>query len=316
MRQPSAATNLRRYLNALLAAGALCAVLLPAHAAHAAVSAITVMDDAGNRITLAAPARRIVSLAPHATELLYAAGAGASVRGVSQYSDFPPAAKQVASVGGASALDLEKIITLQPDLVVAWRNGNSAAQIARLRQLHIPVFESEPADFDTVASSLERLSQLAGTEATGRSAAAAFRLRLQRLRASYSQQPPVRVFYQVWSKPLMTLNDRHLVSAALHLCGAENIFGRLPQMVPAVSREAVLTADPEAVVSAGAERDEFSDWLQFPQMTAVARHNLFKLEADQITRAGPRILDGTEDLCRQLQQARSRRAPVQAVPPH
>lgn len=315
MRPAAGGANLRRYRNALLTAGALIAATLPALFAHAAAGAVTVMDDAGNRITLAAPARRIVSLAPHATELLYAAGAGAWVRGVSQYSDYPPAAKQVASVGGAAALDLEKIITLQPDLVVAWRNGNSPAQIARLRQLHIPVFESEPQDFKTVASSLERLSQLAGTEAVGRHAAATFRLRLQKLRSSYSQQPPVRVFYQVWSTPLMTLNEHHLVSAALQLCSAENIFGKLPQMVPTVSREAVLSADPEAIVSAGAERDEFSDWLHFPQMTAVARNNLFKLQADQITRAGPRILDGTEDLCRQLQQARSRRPSVQAASP-
>jgi iron complex transport system substrate-binding protein len=210
-------------------------------------------------------------------------------------------------VGGAAALDIEKILTLKPDLVVAWHNGNSAAQIGRLRRLGIPVFESEPRDFGAVASSLERLSQLAATEVAGRAAAAAFRNRLAALRAAYGELPPVRVFYQVWRQPLMTLNDAHLVSAALHLCGGRNVFGRLPQLAPTVSREAVLAENPEAIVVGGGAADDLADWRRFPQMTAVARDNLFMLDADRITRAGPRILDGAEDMCRQLELARSRR---------
>lgn len=290
---------------ARLAAAALLAAL--AAAAASAHAAITVTDDANLRVTLAAPAHRIVSLAPHVTELLYAAGAGAFVVGVSQYSDYPPAAQQVVSVGGVAAVDLERIIALKPDLVVAWGSGNSANQVARLRQLKIPVFESEPRDFAGVASSLERLAHLAGTDAIGHAAARAFRERRAALAARYRQRPPVRVFYQIWNKPLMTLNDTSLAGAALHLCGAQNIFGGLPQLAPTVSREAVLAANPDAIVSAdGPERNDFSDWKQFPHMAAVARGNLFSLDADLLTRAGPRILDGTEALCRQLELARSR----------
>lgn len=275
--------------------------LEPTHAAP------TVVDDGGNPVTLAAPARRIVSLAPHITELLYAAGTGAFVVGASQYSDYPPAARKVPSVGAASALDLEKIITLKPDLVVAWHSGSSAAQIAKLRALAIPVFESEPRDFATVASSLERLGRLAGTETAGNAAAAAFRARIASLEASYRSRPPVRVFYQVWHKPLMTLNDAHLVSAALRLCGGQNIFGALPQLTPTVSREAVLALDPETIISAGGGAGELDSWRQFPQLTAVARNNLFRLDADLLSRAGPRILEGAGQLCRQLELARSRR---------
>ena len=286
-----------------LALAGLCAWLWldPAQAAP------TVIDDEGNTVTLAAPARRIVSLAPHATELLYAAGAGAALVGVSQYSDYPPAARKLASVGGASALDLEKIVTLKPDLVVAWRSGSSAAQIAKLRALAIPVFESEPRDFAGVASSLERLARLAGTEAAGNAAAATFRARLAGLDSTYRNRPPVRVFYQVWRKPLMTLNDAHLVSAALRLCGGQNVFGALPQLTPTVSREAVLAQNPEVILSAGGAPDELADWMRFPQLSAVARHNLFALDADLLTRPGPRIVDGAEQICRQLELARSRR---------
>src|SRR3569623_1966251 len=131
-------------------------------------AAVTAEDDAHSTVTLDAPARRIVSLAPHATELLFAAGEGPYVVGVSQYSDYPPQAAHIASVGSSTALDVERIAMLKPDLVVAWSSGNSAAQVTALRRLGIPVFESEPRDFDSIASSLERLSALAGTEAVGR----------------------------------------------------------------------------------------------------------------------------------------------------
>lgn len=292
----------RRGLRAILALSA------AALASGGAQATVTVTDDAGHKLSLAAPAHRIVSLAPHATELLYAAGAGAFVVGVSQYSDYPPPARQVASVGGVAALDLERLIALKPDLVVAWGSGNSASQVARLRQLGIPVFESEPRDFATVATSLERLAQLAGTDTIGGAAAAAFRARRAALAARYRRRPTVRVFYQIWNKPLMTLNDRTLAAAALRLCGAQNIFGQLPQLVPSVSREAVLAADPEAIVSADAPgQADFSDWKRLPQMTAVTRNNLFSVDANLLTRGGPRILDGTEALCRQLELARSRR---------
>lgn len=286
----------------LLAASALAALGAGAHAQ------ITVSDDSGQRVALAAPAQRIVSLAPHATELLFAAGAGAAVVGVSQYSDYPPAARRIASVGGVAALDLERIVALKPDLIVAWASGNSASQVARLRQLGIPVFESEPRDFAAVASSLERLARLAGSDAAGQAAAAGFRARHAALAERYGRRPAVRVFYQIWEQPLMTLTDASLAGAALRLCGAQNIFGGLPQLAPTVGREAVLAADPEAIVSAdGPTRNDFSGWKRFAQMTAVVRDNLFSIDADLMARAGPRILDGTEALCQKLELARSRR---------
>lgn len=272
--------------------------------ANIAAAAIIVTDDAGQRVTLAAPAQRIISLAPHATELLYAAGAGAALVGVSQYSDYPPAARQVSSIGAASALDLEKIITLKPDLVVAWKSGSSAAQIATLRQLNIPVFESEPRDFATIASSLERLARLSGTEKMGDAAAANFRTRLATLRATYQQRRVLRVFYQVWRKPLMAVNGAHLVSATLRLCGGQNIFEQLPQLAPGISREAVLARNPEVIIASGAA-DELADWQRFPQLAAVAQHHLYLLNADLLARPGPRIADGAQQLCEQLDQARA-----------
>ena len=282
-----------------------CAMALLALAP--AFGAISVVDDAKRTVTLPAPARRIVSLAPHATELLFAAGAGAHIVGVTEFSDYPPDAKRIQSVGNGVSLDLERILALKPDLVVGWNNGMAATQLARLEPLGIPIYKSEPYDFAAIAHSLERLARLAGTDAAGNAAATAFRTRLQRLRDTYQKRRTVRVFYQIWRSPLMTLNGAHLVSSALQLCGGENIFAGLPQLAPTVSIEAVLKADPEVIIaSSGEQEDILTAWRRFPKLKAVARGNLMTVDGDMMNRAGPRILDGTEALCRQLDAARGK----------
>ncbi len=272
-----------------------------------ALAAISVTDDSNLPVSLSAPAQRIVSLSPHATELLYAAGAGAFVVGVIEHSDYPPQAARITSVGSSAAADIERIVTLTPDLVVAWGSGSSATQIAKLRSLGIPVFESEPRDFDAIASSMERLAKLAGTDAIGQAAADKFRARLKAIAEKYQHRPTVSVFYQIWSAPLMTLNDAHLVSQALRVCGGKNIFGDQRQLAPTISIEAVLQENPEVILTSGSKQDALAIWHGFLNLTAIARGNLFSVNRDWMNRAGPRILDGTEALCKQLDMARSRR---------
>jgi iron complex transport system substrate-binding protein len=266
---------------------------------------IVVTDDQGNEIRLPQAAQRIVSLSPHTTEMLFAAGAGARLVGVSNYSDYPAAARQIASVGSINALDLEKILTLKPDLVVAWHSGNKASQVARLRQFGIPVFESQPQDFETIASSLERLGRLSGTQAEGATAAAEFRRRWQGLRQKYAERRPVSVFYQIWSQPLMTLNGQHMVSSVLRLCGGRNIFAELPQLAPTISVEAVLAADPEVILTPSDAKDQpLERWRQYGRLQAVTKQHLYVVNADWLNRAGPRILDATEQVCGLLEKVR------------
>lgn len=272
-----------------------------------APAAVSVIDDAGNRLTLPAPAKRIVSLAPHTTELIYAAGAGNLLVGVSQYSDYPAQARSLPLVGSSNAFDIEKIASLKPDLAVVWRSGNSAERIAKLRRLGIPIFESEPENFEMIASSMERLAQLSGTARTGKIAAAAFRDKLEELRKIYGGRPTVNVFYQIWPAPLMTLNDTHLVSQAIRLCGGKNVFGSLPQLAPAIGAEAVLTEDPEVIIAASGGVDSFQVWRRFPTLSAVRNKNLFTINADWMNRMGPRILQGAETICTKLEQARAKR---------
>lgn len=274
---------------------------------NAAGSPVSAIDDAGNRVSLPSPARRIVSLAPHVTELLYAAGAGGRVVGASDYSDYPPAARAIPSIGGAASIDIERIVALRPDLIVAWRGGNAPAQIAMLRRLGLPVFESAPQRLEDIASSIERLGRLAGTPATADAAARAFRARLRALAERYRGRPPVTVFYQVWAEPLMTFGGDSLISTTTRSCGGVNAFARLAAPAPTVSVEAVVARSPEAIFLIGDGGNAPDGWRRFPELPAVARGNLFALSADWASRPGPRILDAAEAICRDLDLARSRR---------
>lgn len=291
-----------------------CIMLAVCAFASMAQATVSATDDTGATVSLAAPAQRVISLAPHVTELIYAAGGGAKLVGAVSYSDYPPAAKQVPRVGDNKALDLERIVALKPDLIVVWRHGNAQAQLERLRELHIPLFFSEPHRLDDVAVTLIRLGTLLGTSDTADAAASAYREDIARLRARYATRPPVSVFYQVWDQPLMTLNGTHMVSDVISLCGGRNVFAKLEPLVPTVSTEAVLAANPEAIVtaSAGATQPDallakLDAWRAWPSLTAVARNNLFAIDGDLIDRPAPRIAQGAAQLCEDLEVARSRR---------
>lgn len=279
-------------------------------AASPAFAAVSVTDDSGNRVTLARPAQRVISMSPHVTELLFAAGGGARVVGAMNFSDYPEAAKAIPLVGSNASLDMERLVALKPDLLVVWQSGNTARQLEQLRQLGIPMFYSEPQKMDQIAASVERLGQLMGTEPAARTAAAALRAKTAALAARYGKRPVVRMFYQIWDKPLYTLNGKQIVSDAVRLCGGENVFAALPVKAPEVSVEAVIGADPEAIF--GGERDEQAEgglnlWKPYKGMLAVRRGNLFSLSGGLLSRAGPRMVDGAAELCEKLELARQRR---------
>jgi len=299
-----------RLLRPLLPLATLVA-LVHAPVAHADVTA---RDDAGNTVTLPAPAQRVISLAPHATELVYAAGGGAKLVGTVTYSDYPPAAQAVPRVGDNKALDLERIAALKPDLIVVWRHGNAERQTDALRALHIPLFFSEPKHLDDVATSLRQLGTLLGTAPVADAAAASFSRDIAALRARYAARAPVTMFFQVWDRPLTTLNGAHLFNEVITLCGGRNVFAALKPLAPSVTDEAVLAANPEAIVttSAGATRSDaplpsLERWRAWPALTAVARNNLFAIDGDLLTRPSPRIAQGAAALCEDLEAARARR---------
>lgn len=289
---------------------ALCAMLaaLPGPAA----AQIRLDDDDGHTIVLQRPARRIISLAPHVTELLFAAGAGSRIVGTIRYSDYPPAALRIPRIGDSFVLDSERLLSLKPDLVIVWLHGNSEGQLDQLRRLGLPVFSSEPRRLADISQTIRRFGILAGTSAAAEPAAAAFDRRVAASRARYAGRPAVRVFFQISERPLLTINGEHLIDDVLRLCGGRNIFAGVKALTPMVSPEAVLAADPEAIVATGGEWENdsgFAAWTKLPSLLATRRHNFVPLHSDTITRQTDRILEGAEALCQSLEQVRARRRP-------
>ncbi|MCL2831288.1 MAG: cobalamin-binding protein [Betaproteobacteria bacterium] len=287
----------------------LCAAFMAASSVYAEDIAVT--DDTGAPVRLRAPAARIVSLAPHATELLFAAGAGERIVGVVDFSNYPEAAKKLRHVGSSKRFDLEAVIALKPDLVVGWQGGNNPASLEKLAALGIAVYLSNPRKLPDISANIRAFGRLAGSGDKAASSADAFDRRLAALRAAYSTRPAVRVFYEVWNQPLTTIGGQQIISEALATCGGDNIFSGLKLEAPVVSLEAVLAADPEAIVASGMdeERPEWlSDWKRWPALTAVRRDNLFFVPPDLMQRATPRLLDGVEQLCGRLETARSHRS--------
>jgi iron complex transport system substrate-binding protein len=269
---------------------------------------LAVTDDSGRELQLARPAQRIISLAPHITEQLYAVGSGAELVGAVEYSDYPEAAKRLPRVGGYSRLDLEAILALRPDLVVGWLSGNDNRQLERLEQLGIPVYRSEPRELADIASGLRRLGILSGHREEAAARADGFEQTLAQLRAAHHGQRPVRVFYQIWNRPLMTINGAHLISDVIRLCGGENVFAGLPALTPVVSEEAVIAVDPDIIIASGmgeARPEWLDEWRRWQGLRAVRNGRLRFIPPDLLQRATPRLLQGAERLCRMLEQARA-----------
>jgi iron complex transport system substrate-binding protein len=280
--------------------------LLCSVACHAEVS---VLDDSGQPVRLAAPAMRVVSLAPHLTEMAFAVGAGAAVKAVISFSDHPAAALALPIVGDAFALDFEAIARLQPDLVLVWGSGLNERHKARLRSLGLTLYESEIRHAAAVPDTLRRLGVLLGHADEAEVAARRFEREWQALRERHAGKPALRVFWQLWQDPLMTVNRQHLIGEAIEACGGVNVFGALPLLTPAVSWEAAVAADPQLIAASGRPTDaegDFARWRRFAQVSAVRNQQFAHLDGDLIGRMGPRFVQGAAALCEAIDRARSR----------
>ena len=267
---------------------------------------VSVIDDQGSRVTLPAPAQRVISLAPHVTELAFAAGGGARLIAVDDNSDYPAAAKALPKAGNFRAIDRERIVAAKPDLLLVWLHGPSARQLEPLRQLGIPLFYSQPKRFADIPSNLRRIGQLLGSSAEAEQAARRFEQDLAALRRQQQGKPKLSVFYQVWDKPLYTLNGQHIVSDAIALCGGRNVFASLPVTAPVVTDEAVIAANPQVILSAAMRQNDdlLQRWQRMPGIAAVQNRQLHQVNGDLLNRPTPRMIEGTRQLCAKLDLAR------------
>lgn len=266
-------------------------------ALSAQADAIRVRDDAGQTLEFRHPPQRIISLTPHLTELLFAVGAGAQVVGVDSASDYPAVAQSLPRVGDYSRINFERILALKPDLVLVWMGGNRAADIHALKKLGLPVLHTQATQLKDVARLSRLIGKASGHAGQGEAAARDFTTRLAALQVKLPSRPPVKVFYQVWDRPLITVGGTHWISDALMLCGAHNVFAELRALSPAVSLEAVLQRSPELIVSGTDAPDMRRQWQRYASLPAVTNQAFARLDADRLHRLTPRLIEGVAELC-------------------
>lgn len=283
----------------------LCAV---AFVSTAAGTGIELRDDRDAVVRLQNPAQRIVALAPSLTELAYAAGAGPRLVGVARFSDYPEKARDVPEIGDAARVDIERIVALEPDLVLAWKSGNQAGDIEKLERLGVVVYVTEPARLADIPRLLRAVGALAGSVAFAERSAQRFARDVQSLRARYGGAHKVQTLYEVWHRPLITVNGRHMINDVIHLCGGVNVFGAAAGLTPSVSMEAVLAAAPEVVVGGartGGEAELRRNWKEVP-IASLRALPVFYVDPDLIQRQTPRIVEGARIVCAALESVRSR----------
>jgi iron complex transport system substrate-binding protein len=289
-------------LAGLLAAAA----LLLAQGQAADAPALQLQDDDQHTLQLPRPAQRIVSLAPGATAMLFAAGAGEHVVGTSAYSNEPQAARRIEQVGDAQSFDLERILALHPDVVVVWSGGTSPTQLARMEGVGLRIYRHRLARLDDIPASLTRFGRLAGTEAAAAAAAAEFARRIAALRERYLQAPPATVLIQVWDRPIYTVGRTEIMTDVIHACGYRSLYEDLTDPGPAVTLESVLARDPQIILAlppdATSGRDWVAAWRAYPSMRAVRSGSVISWTDQRLSRLGPSIVDAAEELCRALRQ--------------
>ena len=252
---------------------------------------------------------RLVTLAPNLTELVFAAGAGDTLVGVSAYSDYPIQALELPIIGDAFAVDQEQLAVLQPDLLLVWQSGTPAHVVDELRRIGYRVEVIRTRSLVDVGSALRRIGELTGHDDIAGRVATSYEENLQSIREEFADREKIRVFYQVSERPLFTVNGEHYVSELIELCGGSNIFADLNDLAPTVDVEAVVERNPELMLaSSDAGEDAFAEWRRWPHIAANRYQNHFLMPADLIGRATPRLAAAGEAVCGAMQEARKRRS--------
>ena len=258
----------------------------------------------------AAERLRIVSLAPSLTEIAYAAGAGAALVGTVEYSDYPAEARDLPRVGDGWSVDIERVLALRPDVVLAWSSGTPQATIERLEAVGLRVVTVPTFRLADVSAALRLVGRLAGTPAIAGEAARRFDDEIDRLRRQHVGTSVLTVFIQIDDQPLFTVGGRHVLSEVVELCGGRNVFADLAQVAPQVDVEAVLARDPQVILSTDdTVADPAAMWRRWPQLESVRAATIYPLPSDLVARATPRLAQGVAATCRALDDARRRLAP-------
>ena len=262
----------------------------------------TFVDDLGRKIFLAKAPRRVVSLAPSITEILYAIGLNDEIVGVTEFCDYPPEAKQKAKIGYAQP-NIEAIVTLEPDLVLAPRAFLRADLLAKLEQLKVTTFVVDPESFEEIPSRIQTVGRILNRSTAADGVAMAMRQRIAAIRSKMEAVARVRVLYVLNSQPLITVGPGSYIHQVINVAGGSNIASQATVPYPHLNMEAVLKEDPEIIIfpigkAEGISLAEQQEWLRWTSLSAVKQGRLHQISADILNRPGPRIVEGLETLAR------------------
>lgn len=250
---------------------------------------------------------RIVALSPHIVEMLFDIGAGEQIIATTDHADYPSAAKKIPTIGSALRIQLERIIELQPDLIIAWKSGNPSDELARIEQLGFNVVYSQPDTFNDVAKELRLFGQLSGHSEQAERVASKFLAELASIKKQYGQKKPLTGFYEVWSRPLTTIGKHSWPQQFLELCSIHNPFTHANASYPQVNIEQILQARVDVIIQPFAKKQvdkNAYNWQQWPILPAVKHQQIITLDADIIHRMTTRSLSALLDLCQQAEQSR------------
>jgi vitamin B12 transport system substrate-binding protein len=238
---------------------------------------------------------RVVSLAPSLSEIVVELDSANLLVGVLDAGERPAAIASIPSVGRYGQLDMERLLSLKPDLLLLWPGSVGPAQRDQLKGLGIPTFVAEPHSLEQLTTQIEAIAAQLGRPERGVKRAAALRQRLVELRQRYRREVPLRVFYQVWDKPLYTVGGGQIISDALEVCGARNVFADLSLPAPQVSIEAVLQRDPEVILAS--DQAQLNAWKAWPQVAAVKQEKLLLVTDKGLERPSGQMINATAKLC-------------------
>lgn len=253
------------------------------------------------------PKQRIVALAPHIVEMLFDIGAGDKIVGTVEYADFPDAALDIPRVGSYHGMQIEKLLALNPDLVIVWKSGNSQSDIDKMKRLGLKVVFSNPKDIEDVATELRYFGELSGNQEQAETVALAYEKRLTKLRVENKAKQSIPVFYQLWSEPMMTINGTTWINQLVEVCQGENVFKSNPTPYPKISTENVIVAQPHLIILPDENSDKpqpIINWQKWPEIPAVKNNKFIHVDADLLHRFSTRMLSGIEDMCEKIDQLR------------
>lgn len=266
---------------------------------------VAVLDAHGTRVTLTKPAKRIISLAPHITDLIYEAGAGAELVGITSESGYLVRGKKVPVIGSYSGVSVEAILRQKPDLILTWANGGYAKELSRLKSMGIPVFVSHPLKLEDVGSELQAIGVLTGHTKAADVSAQNYLKRLNQIKHKYAQKERVKTFIQINQSPMFTVSKNSFLGQMIEDCHGDNIFGDLPQAAPQINVEAVLRAKPQVIISTGSAQAALNAWKKW-SIPATDQKHLYLLSSKHATLASPKVLDALEMMCTQIDSARTK----------